>query len=202
MNGASSSFAEIALPPLHDVLVFAAPVLVLGALTLLIARTDRIVHSVFPDLEWERNLGWLNIRAERRADRGIRWVGYGVIVLLLDALVGILWAAKGLPRLADWSDPWVMGVLALRVPAGALCLLIWVIYLGLGLLPRLRAENETKAFRKFRAEIAAADEEKRALEAMGGATSRTHAELPKPRANSKPVTLTPRRHWRQHPPGG
>jgi hypothetical protein len=184
------------------VLVFAAPVLVLGVLAWIVSRTDRIMHSVFPDIEWERNLGWLNIRAERKADRAMRWVGYGVIVLLLDSLVGILWAAKGLPRLADWSDPWVMGVLALRVPAGALCLLIWVIYLGLGLLPRLRAEREMKAFRKFRAEIAAADEEKRALEAMGGASSRKHPELPKPRANPKTTTLTPRRHWRQHPPGG
>jgi hypothetical protein len=202
MSGVNSAFAEIVLPSPHDVMAFAAPILVLGALGLLIARTDRIMHAVLPDIEWERNLGWLNIRAERRADLGVRWVGYGVIVLLLDALAGILWAAKGLPRLADWSDPWVMGVLALRVPAGAFCLLIWIIYLGLGLLPRLRAEREAAAFKKFRAEMKIVDEEKRALESTAGTSSRTHAELPKPRANSKPVTLTPRRHWRQHPPGG
>jgi len=191
--------AEIALPPTTDLLAFAGPVIVLAALALLVARTERIMHAVLPDLEWERNLGWLNIRAERRANRAMRWVGYGVVVLLLDALIGILWAAKGLPRLADWSDPWVMGELALRVPAGAFCLLIWIIYLGLGLLPRLRAERDAVAYKKFRAELKAADEEQRALAAAG---PRGPAGLPKSRAKTGSVTLTPRRHWRQHPPGG
>jgi hypothetical protein len=190
--------AEIELPSLHDILAFAAPVLALAALGWLVFRTDRIMHAIFPDLEWERSLGWLNIRAERRADRAMRWVGYGVVVLLLDALVGILWAAKGMPRLADWSDPWVMGELALRLPALGFCLLIWVIYLSLGLLPRLRAEREAAAYKKFRAEMKIRDEEKRALETP----NRGHAPQPKPRTNPKTVTLTPKRHWRQHPPGG
>jgi type VI protein secretion system component VasK len=132
----------------------------------------------------------------------MRWVSYGVIVLLVDALVILFWAAKGLPDLSTWPDPWVMGDLALRVPVMGLCVLIWVIYLGLGLLPRLRGERESAAFKKFRAEMKAADEEKRALGAMGGANSRSTAELPKPRTNAKPATLTPKRHWRQHPPGG
>jgi hypothetical protein len=184
------------------VAAFAAPVLVLVALGVIISRTDQIMHTVFPDLEWERNLGWLNIRAERRADRAMRWVGYGIVVLLVDSLAGILWSAKGLPRLADWSDPWVMGELALRVPAGLFCLMIWVIYLGLGLLPRLRAEREIAAYKKFRAEMLASDEEKRALEAMAAGAARSDTTLPKPRVNAKSTTLTARRHWRQHPPGG
>lgn len=202
MSPSHLSLAELGAPSVHDIVILAAPVLVLVALGWLIARTDRILHAAFPYLEWERNLGWLNIRAERRATRALRWVGYGVVVLLLDSLAGILWAAKGLPRLADWSDPWVMGELALRVPAGAFCLFIWIIYLGLGLLPRLRAEREAAAFQKFRAEMKIADEEKRALEAMGGASPRTVAPPPRPRTNPKVVTLTPKRHWRQHPPGG
>jgi type VI protein secretion system component VasK len=103
-----------------------------------------------------------------------------------------------MPRLADWADPWVMGELALRVPALGFCLLIWVIYLGLGLLPRLRAEKEAAAFKKFRAEIQALDEEKREMEAP----SRVPTPLPKPRKNPNPRTLTPKRHWRNHPPGG
>jgi hypothetical protein len=202
MPGPTFHFAEITLPPWHDAVTFAAPVLVLLALGALISRTDRIAHAVFPDIEWERNLGWLNIKAEKRADRAMRWMGYGIVVLLVDALVILYWSAKGLPPLADWADPWVMGELVLRVPVIVLCLMIWVIYLGLGLLPRVRAEHEAKAFKKFRAEMKAAEEEKRALEAMGSASSRSEAELPKPRANTNPVTLTPRRHWRQHPPGG
>jgi hypothetical protein len=175
----------------------AAPLLVLAALGWLVLRTDKIVHHVFPDLEWERNLGWLNIRAERRAHRALRWVGYGIVVLLLDALVGIVWAARGFPALADWSDPWVMGELALRVPALGFCLLIWVIYFGCGLLPRLRREREEAAFRKFRAEMAARDEE-----LAHESPPRVHAPLPKPRTDSKPATLAPRHGGRRHPPGG
>jgi hypothetical protein len=197
MPGPSFLLADIALPSLRDGLAFAAPVFTLAALAWLVFRTDRFMGAVFPDLEWERNLGWLNIRAERRAGRALRWVGYAVVVLLLDSLAGILWAAKGMPRLADWSDPWVMGELALRVPALVFCLLIWVLYLGLGLLPRLRAEREAAAYRKFRAE-AKADDEELGLESP----SRVHTPLPKPRTNPKPVTLTPKRHWRGHPPGG
>jgi hypothetical protein len=197
MPGPTCFLAEIALPSLRDGLAFAAPVLTLAALWWLVLRTDRMMHAAFPDLEFERSLGWLNIRAERRANRAMRWIGYAVVVLLVDSLAIILWAATGMPRLADWSDPWVMGELALRIPALGFCLLIWVIYLGLGLVPRLRAEREAAAYRKFRAEMKA-DEEERAVESP----ARVHTPLPKPRANPQPTTLTPRRHWRRHPPGG
>ncbi len=202
MTGPTSYFADLALPSWHDVSTFAAPVLVLAALAWVVSRTDRIVATAMPDLEWERSLGWLNIKAEKRASRAIRWVGYGVMVLLVDALVILFWAAKGLPDLSDWNDPWVMGDLALRVPVMVLCVMIWVIYLGLGLVPRVRAEREAAAYKKFRREMRAAEEEKRALDAMGGVAPRGYPELPKPRANANPKTLTPRRHWRQHPPGG
>jgi hypothetical protein len=204
--------AEISPALWHDALTFAVPLGVLAGLALLVARTDRILHAVFPDLEWERSLGWLNIKAERRASRAMRWVNYGVILLLVDALVIFYWGAKGLPDLSTWNDPWVCGDLVLRVPLMALCLFIWVVYLGLGLVPRVRAEREAAAFRKFRAQILAADEEKRALQEMGKAEPRGKVELPKPRVDgTKPATpttpttgttLRARRHWRQHPPGG
>ena len=200
MPGLTSLLAEMAPVSWHDVVTFGAPALVLAALVWVVLRTDRIIERVLPDLEWERSLGWLNIRAERRASRAMRWINYGVIVLLVDSLFILYWGAKGMPDLSNWSDPWVMGDLALRVPVMGLCLSIWMIYLGLGLLPRVRAEREAAAFKKFRAQMALADEEKREREAVA-ASSRTDAALPKPRANDKPVTLTPRRHWRQHPPG-
>ena len=202
MPGPIPLLAEIAPVSWHDVAAFATPVLVLAALWWVVSRTDRIIGAVLPDLEWERSLGWLNIRAERRASRAMRWVSFGVIVMLIDALVILFWCAKGLPDLSTWSDPWVMGDLTWRVPLMGLCLLIWMIYLGLGLLPRVRADREAAAFKKFRKQMATADEEKRALEAMGQKSSRGPTEIPKPRATTKPTTLTPRRHWRQHPPGG
>ncbi len=189
--------AASARPYLQDVLGFATPVIVVAALGWLASSTDRIMNAIFPDLEWERKLGWLNIRAERRAERALRWVGCGVVALLLIALMGILWAAKGMPRLADWSDPWVMGNLALRVPVLGLCLLAWIIYLGLSLLPRLRADREETAYQKFRAKLKT-DGEEREVEAP----SRLHAPLPKPRTDPQPAILAPKRGWQRHPPGG
>jgi hypothetical protein len=75
--------------------------------------------------------------------------------------------------------------------------MIWIIYLGLGLLPRARAEREAAAHRKFRAEM-----EARGEESERETPSRIHAPLPKPRKNPKAKILTPKRHWRRHPPGG
>ncbi len=59
----------------------------------------------FSDLEWERSLGWLNIKAERRASTAMRWVRYGVIVLLVDALVILYWAAEGLAGFVELGGP-------------------------------------------------------------------------------------------------
>ena len=61
----------------------------------LINRTDRIIHHLFPDLEWEKSLGWLNIRAERRAKTAMRWIGYAIYAMLIASLYGIAWE---LPR--------------------------------------------------------------------------------------------------------
>jgi len=207
MHGPIFLLAEIAPISWHDAAAFALPVLVLAALWWLVSRTDRIMESVFPDLEWERSLGWLNIRAERRASLGMKWVRFGVVVMLVDALAILFWCAKGMPDLSTWSDPWVMGDLALRVPLMGLCLLTWVIYLGLGLLPRVRADRENAAFKKFRKQMALEDEEKREMEAFGKKSSRGPAEIPKPRTGTKSTgptstTQVARRHWRQHPPGG
>jgi hypothetical protein len=52
---------------------------VLGLWTL-VNQTDRIIHYLFPNLQWEHDLGWLNIKAERRARRAVRWLGYSAYV--------------------------------------------------------------------------------------------------------------------------
>ena len=200
MPGSSRFLADLNLAA-HDLyLTVAAPVVALGILWWLVSRTDRAVQYMFPDLEWERSLGWLNIRAERRAQRAMRWVGYGIMVLLFDSLCGIVWAAKDFPRVADWTDPEVLAQLFLRVPALGLCLFIWVLYFGCGLLPRLRAERENAAFRKFRAEQKALDEEREEQQPQPAAP-RYHSPLPKPRVNASSPAEADRREWRRFPPG-
>jgi hypothetical protein len=199
--------ADIFVPSPDEILVFAAPVLVLAAVWWLISRTDRVVHYMFPYLEWEHSLGWLNIRAERRANIAMRLVRFGVYVMLFDALFGIVWGAKGLQQLDHWSDPYVIGGLALRVGALAFCLAIWVLYLGTYVIPRIRAEREHAAWRKIQDEIEAKDAAKRARGVMEP-QSRIKAPLRQPRTNQplglpKKPALTPlHRSRRSHGPGG
>ena len=174
--------------------VWGAPFLAVAAVWWLICRTDRIVNHLFPYLEWEHSLGWLNIRAERRANTALRWVGYGVYIMLIDALVGIVWGAEGLRQLDNWSDPWVMGDLALRVPALGFCLGIWVLYLGGWLIPKLRAQREAAEWKKIRAEAEEAEWER---QGSLQPPSRVHSPLRKPRTNAPPVPLVPDRTRRR-----
>jgi hypothetical protein len=195
--------AEFVFPGARQCLAWAAPFLAIAAVWWLINRTDQIVHHLFPHLEWEKELGWLNIKAERRANTALRWVGYGVYVLLIVALVGIVWAAEGLRQLDNWSDPWVMGDLALRVPALLFCLGIWVLYLGGWLIPKLRAQREAAEWKKFRAEMEEAERERDEAQPR----SRIHSPLQKPRTNAPramPVPLVPGRDRdrRRREPGG
>lgn len=188
MHGAIPPFflAAFALPNASQALVLAAPFLAVAAVWWLINRTDRIVHHIFPDLEWEKELGWLNIRAERRANTAMRWVGYGVYLMLVDALYGIVWGAEGLQQLDNWSDPWVMGDLAMRIPALMFCLGIWVLYLGGWLIPKLRAQREAVEWKKVRAEMEETEREREEHP-----RSRIHSPLLKPRTNAPLESLIP-----------
>jgi hypothetical protein len=170
---------------------FAAPFLAVMAVWWLINRIDRIINHLLPDLEWEKSLGWLNIRAERQVNSALRWIGYCIYALLAVALYGIVWGAEGLQHLDNWSDPWVMGDLALRVPVLGICLGAWILYLGGWLIPKLRAEREEAGLKKFRAEMKEAERE-RAIHSP----SRIHSPLRKPRTNAPlgpPVPLVPDR---------
>jgi hypothetical protein len=168
-------------------LVFAAPILVVAVVWWLISRTERIVHHLLPYLEWEHSLGWLNTKAERRANMGMRALRFMVYVMLFDSLFGIVWGAKGLQHLDNWSDPWVMGELAVRVPALCFCLGIWVVYLGTYVFPRIRAEREAADWKKIQADMKADEEEKKAC--APHLYSRVKTPLQKPRKSTLQDTL-------------
>jgi hypothetical protein len=185
-------FAGLVFPDVGQMLVLSAPLVVLGVLWWLITRTDQVINRIFPDLEWEHSLGWLNIKAERQAKTGLRWIGYGIYILLFDSLFGIVWGAKGLPHISHWTNPWDIGGLALRMIALFSCLGIWVLYLGCGLIPKLRLQREEAEFLKFRKEAEEA-EEARELEAP----SRLASSLKKPRKNVPTVLLVPQRMGRR-----
>jgi hypothetical protein len=160
-------------------LVFLAPFLAVAALWWLIGETDRLMGLLFPHAEWEKSLGWLNIRAQRRADTALRWVGYGVYAVLAAALYGIAWGAQGLQVLSSGLDPNLFGYLAWRIAVLTVCLGAWTLYLGCWLVPKLRAQRELKALKRFRSELEEAEREQEMH-----APSRIHAPLPKPRVNA------------------
>jgi hypothetical protein len=116
----------------------------------------------------------------------VRWLGYGIYILLVAALYGMIWAAEGLQALDNWSDPWVMGDLVLRIPVLGICLGAWVLYLGGWLIPKLRAQREEAELKKFRAQMEEAERQRERQP-----RSRIHAPLRKPRTNAPLVLQAP-----------
>jgi hypothetical protein len=186
MHGAlpPSILAEALLIMAWKCLVCLAPLLVVLVMTWLAFRTDRIIAWLYPDLEWEKSLGWLNIRAERRATTALRWVGYAVHLALLGALYGVAWAAVGLQGLIDATDPLAAVGLALRIPVLVLGLGAWLLYFGSWLIPRLRSEREEAELKRFRAKMDEAERERER-----NPPSRVKAPLLKPRVSGKPELL-------------
>ena len=190
---------RIAIPDPWMLVVWGTPVLTVLALWWLIERTDRIINYLFPHLEWEKSLGWLNIKAERRAKTALRWCGYAFYLLLAGLLYAIVRLADAFPPLSEWTDPDVLGDLMLEIPALVVCLGIWLLYLGGVLLPRLRTDREEAELKKFRAHMEELEKE----QAMyGHPPSRVQKPLQKPRTNAPIESITPTRPRRRDHPGG
>ena len=161
MQAAACPFPEaaIAIPSAAQCFSVLAPVAAIALFWLILKGIDQALSKAFPGLEWQRNLGWFNIKAERRAATVLRWIGYVVMALMTAALYGIVWGAEGLRLLRHWTDPDALAEMDLRLPVlfGSLSLLLF--YFGAALLPRLRREYEEEELEVFRAEWAALEEE-------------------------------------------
>lgn len=190
---------RMAIPNPELLIVYGGPVLAVLVLWWLAERTDRIIHYLFPNLEWEKSLGWLNIKAERRAKAALRWIGYAFYLLLAGLLYAIVRLADAFPPLSEWSDPDVLGDLLVEIPALVACLGIWLLYLGGVLLPRIRTEREEAGLKKFRAQMAELEKER---EMYGHPHSRVKQPPPKPRTNSPFESVAPQRPRRRGHPGG
>jgi hypothetical protein len=144
--------AEIAIPDASHCFRLVAPFLAAGVLLFLGRNSDEIFNRLFPHWEWERKLGWLNFAAHRRADAVMRWLGYFVYAILVVALAGIVWAAKGLSAMGQWDNVQVFSDLLFRIPVLLVCLGFWFYYLGGYLLPRMRGQYEEEELEKYREE--------------------------------------------------
>lgn len=145
------------IPDLPQLLYLAISLAGLGAMWWLITRADSLIARLFPHWEWEKQLGWLNIRAARRAARILRWLGYLLQTVLVAMLGGILWAAPAL-RVENWDQPEKVANSFAKLTVLLFCLGSWIIYLGWELIPRMRREHERKSLEKFRAEMAEREE--------------------------------------------
>jgi len=129
----------------------AGPIVSVGGVIWLMRNSTRIVESLFPDLEWERKLGWLNARADRRANQILRGLQHLLHLLLLVALVGELtfaWLA-GHP---DMATSFGLLTLAGTYVYMGVCLSPWIYYFTVLLGPRLQAEFEEQELARYRAE--------------------------------------------------
>jgi hypothetical protein len=160
MHPASGPFlAEIGIPDARQCFSFLAPFLMVAILYALIKRMDHFVARLFPEWEWEKRLGWLNLQAERHTDFVLRWIGYVSHAILAAALYGMVWGAEAVPTVGHWQDPYVLGDLVLRMVALGTSLALLLVYFGIWLIPKLRNEYEMELLKKFQLEQKRIEEE-------------------------------------------
>ncbi len=129
----------------------AGPIVAVGGVIWLMRNGNRIIEQLFPQLEWERKLGWLNARADRRAKQILRGLQHLLHLFLLVALAGELmfaWLA-GHP---DTETAFGLIALANDYVYMGVCLSPWIYYFGVLLGPRLQAEFEEQELARYRAE--------------------------------------------------
>jgi hypothetical protein len=155
----------------------AGPILAVVGVIWFLRNGDQAIDRLFPHLEWERKLGWLNARADRRAKLIMRGMQHLLHVFLLLALAGVL-ALSWLVGHRDTDTP--LGVLTLADEFGyiGVCLSPWIYYFVVVLGPRLQAEFEEQELARYRAENPETDNEE---EREGDSTRSTAWQSRRPR---------------------
>jgi len=134
------------------------PIVAVIVVIWLMRNSTRIVETLFPQLEWERKLGWLNARADRRANQIMRVLQHLLHLFLLVDLVGVL-AFGWLVGHPDTETQAGMLMLANEYVYMGVCLSPWIYYFVVVLGPRLWAEFEEEELARYRAENPEVDEE-------------------------------------------
>lgn len=158
----------------------AGPMVAVAAVIWTVRNSSRIIETLFPQLEWERRLGWLNARADRRANQILRVVRHLLHLFLLVMLVGVLtfaWLA-GHP---DTDTSLGLFTLVGTYVYMGVCLSPWIYYFMLVLGPRLQAEFEEQELARYRAENPEIDEEFRKSRASTNPAGITIWESTRPR---------------------
>jgi len=144
--------AALLIPTAGQCLQLAGPLLIAIGAIWFWRHGDVVLARLFPQWEWERKLGWLNLRANRQAERILRALTHGLHLALLLALVGILLLSWSLGQPPDTDT--LGGILGL---AGEWIYLIacygfWIYYFTAVLYPRVRDEYEAAELERYRLE--------------------------------------------------
>jgi hypothetical protein len=147
------------VPSVSQCLALAGPILSVVGIIWFWRHGDAVIARLFPSLKWERELGWLNLRAHRRADQIMRGLTHVLHLVLLGALAGILGLSWMIGQPHDMDT--VAGAFSIPFEFIDLTLFlgIWIVYFAYALAPRLRAEYEEAELRRFRAENPNVEEE-------------------------------------------
>jgi hypothetical protein len=144
--------AALLVPTAGQCLQIGGPiVLVLGTIWFW-RNGDLLLERLFPNWEWERQLGWLNLRANRQADRILRALTHLLHGALLIALIGILALSSFLGRPLDTDSAItlfsIFGVWVYLIA----CYGFWIYYFAAILAPRVRDEYEAAELARYRRE--------------------------------------------------
>jgi hypothetical protein len=144
--------AALLIPTAGQCLQLGGPLLIALGTIWFWRNGDVVLARLFPKWEWERQLGWLNLRANRNAERILRVVTHLLHLALLLALVGILALSWRLGQPLDTDS--YGGMFSI---AGAWIYLIasygfWIYYFVSILGPRVRDEYETAELERYRLE--------------------------------------------------
>ncbi len=154
--------AALLVPTAGQCLRVAGPlVLVLGTVWFW-RHGELFLERLFPHWEWERNLGWLNLRADRQAERLLRFCTHLLHLALLGALVGILFLSWSLGQPQDTDSAiglFSLGAVWLYLIA---CYGFWIYYFVAILAPRVRDEYEAAELARYRKENPELEKENRA----------------------------------------
>jgi hypothetical protein len=155
------SHVALLVPSISQCLALAGPFLAVGAIIWFWRHGDAVIARLFPHLKWESELGWLNLRAHRRADRIMRGLTHLLHLVLLGALAGILGLSWMLGQPHDMDS--VSGAFSIPFEFVDLMLFLgmWIVYFSYALAPRLRAEYEEAELRRYRLENPEVEEERR-----------------------------------------
>jgi hypothetical protein len=145
--------------PIEWLFIAAAPFLIVAGFIGLSLGTKVVMRRFFPLWEWQQSLGWLNIRAHKRAEAVMRWLGYLFKACVAVALYGIVWAAPALSSVDNWKEPNDVADNMAKLTVLIWCSALWAGYFYFELVPKLKAEFEWEDLQEFRGMLRKREEE-------------------------------------------